>query len=90
VIRRQRESSEIVNFEQRLFVKVLTSAVELEDALRKASLYERRAVQITGERAARYEALMRPNTRAPARVESGNPSASLENGEVDVGRYEAA
>jgi hypothetical protein len=36
VIRRQSEFSEIVNFEPRLFVKVLTSAAEFEDALRNA------------------------------------------------------
>jgi hypothetical protein len=90
VIRRHSESPEIPNFESRLFVRVLKTARELEDALRRAALYERRAAQITGELAARYEALMRlSGTREPARVESTSPLASLANGEAD-GRYQAA
>jgi hypothetical protein len=88
--RRHSESPEIPNFEQRLFVKVLRSAGEFEDALRRAALYERRAAQITGERAAHYEALMRQSTSEPARLDSANPSTSLENGKADVGRHQAA
>jgi hypothetical protein len=59
--------------------------------MRSATLYERRAAQITGERAARYEVLMRVSgAREPARMESANPLGSLENGGADVGRYQAA
>jgi hypothetical protein len=90
VIRRHTESPEIPTFEPRLFVKVLKSVDEFEDALLRAALYERWAAQITGERAARYEALMRlSRTRETLKVKSATPLTTLEKDEAD-GRYQAA
>jgi hypothetical protein len=90
VTRQHSESPEMSTFEPRPFVTVLRSAGELEDALRRAALCERRAAQITGERAARCEALMRlSSARELARMESASPLASLENGKAN-GQYQAA
>ncbi len=90
VIRRHTKPPEVPTFEPRLFVKVLKCADELEEALRRAALYERRTAQITGERAAHYEALIgQSRTRETLEVKSASPLTTLEKDEAD-GRYQAA
>ena len=90
VMRRRREYPEMPNVEPRSFVKVLGSEGELEDALRWAALYERRAAQITGERAARYEAMMQKSSKPePAGAQKASSLTGLQSAESD-GRHEAA